>query len=102
LRFLPALDDQNRTSAPALVVPIRIERPFDAPAPRIASARVEVSFDDGETWAHVPVVRIGELALGLVVHPRDATHVSLRGTASDVECHSVAQTIVRAYAVSPR
>jgi hypothetical protein len=47
-------------------------------------------------------VRFHEHALGVVVHPRDATHVSLRGAAHDVAGNAVEQTIARAYALAPR
>jgi len=59
-------------------------------------ARVR-SFDDGARWQRIPVLRIGELALGLVVHQRGATHVSLRGSAKDAAGNEVEQTLVRAY-----
>lgn len=99
LRFQPSLDDQNRSGARALLLPIKIERPFGAPAPSIANAQVEVSFDDGVTWKRLPIVRFGDQALGLVVHPRGASYVSLRGSASGVQGNAVEQTILRAYAL---
>jgi len=80
----------------------RVERPAGAPTPRIMRARVEASFDDGATWTAIPLVLIGDRALGLVIHPPGATHASLRGTAADVEGNEVDQTIVRAYAIAPR
>jgi hypothetical protein len=42
----------------------------------------------------------GDHALGLIVHPRGTTHVSLRGTAADVDGNAVEQTIIRAHAVA--
>jgi hypothetical protein len=98
LRFFPLLDDQDRSAAPALLLPMEIERPSASSAPAIAAARIDVSFDDGATWSRVPALRLGDRVLGLVTHRRGATHVSLRGTASDVEGNAVEQTIVRAYA----
>jgi subtilisin family serine protease len=100
LRFYPVLDQLNRTAAEATLLPIRIERPLEAPTPAISDAQVEASFDDGATWRRIPLVRFRDQALGVVLHPRDATHVSLRASASDVAGNSVEQTIVRAYALS--
>ena len=102
LRFLPELDDHNQTAARVLVLPIRIERPLGAATPRIARVHVDASFDDGATWFPVPTLLLGDRALGLVVHPRGATSVSLRGTAADLDGNAVEQTIIRAYAVAPR
>ncbi len=99
LRFQPSLDEHNRTGARALLLPIEIERPFGAPTPSITSAAVEVSFDDGATWKRLPIVRFRARALGLVVHPRGASYVSLRGSASDAQGNAVEQTIIRAYAL---
>lgn len=99
LRFAPELDLRSETSAAALLLPVHIARPAGAAAPRLASATVEVSFDDGARWAPLPLLRVGEHALALVVHPRGATHVSLRGAARDVEGNQVEQTLLRAYAL---
>lgn len=102
LRFSPQLDANNRTSSPLMVLPIHIARPVTAATPRIANARVDVSFDDGATWWRLSILRVGDRAVGVVLHPRGATHVSLRGTARDVEGNEVEQTIVRAYALAGR
>ena len=102
LRFSPALDEHNRTDARALLVPIAIDRPPGAATPAIAHARVEVSFDDGARWLPAPLVRIGDHAVALIVHPAGARYVSLRGAAGDVAGNEVEQTIIRAYALAPR
>lgn len=99
LRFQPLLDEYHRTGARLMLLPITIERPYGAPTPDLASVSVEASFDDGATWSRLPLLRDGARAVALVLHPRAATHVSLRGTASDVEGNAVEQTIVRAYAL---
>jgi hypothetical protein len=49
MRFAPPLDDHNRTAATVMPLPIKIDRPVGAPTPRIKSATVDVSFDDGAT-----------------------------------------------------
>jgi hypothetical protein len=61
---------------------------------------VEVSFDDGPSWRRLPILRVGDRAFGLMLHPRDATYVSLRGSARDVAGHEVEQTILRAYGLT--
>ena len=102
LRFLPELDDHNQSAARLLVLPVHVERAVGAPTPRIATVHVEASFDDGATWSHVPLLVFGADAIGFVVHPRSATHVSLRGGATDVAGNAVEQTIIRAYGLAPR
>lgn len=99
LRFQPLLDEHHRTGARLMLLPIAVERPYGAPTPDLASVSVEASFDDGATWSRLPLLRDGARAVALVLHPRAATHVSLRGSASDLEGNAVEQTIVRAYAL---
>ena len=92
------LDEQNRAvRALPLVLPVAIERPAGAKAPIVERVTVDASFDDGATWSPVPGALIGARFLGIVIHPRAASFVSLRGTARDVEGNRVEQTIVRAY-----
>jgi hypothetical protein len=102
LRFTPALDEHNQTDALALVLPVHIERPAGARAPRLAQVSVDASFDDGATWSRVPLLVLGDDAFGVVIHPRAATHVSLRGSAADVAGNQVEQMIIRAYGLAPR
>jgi hypothetical protein len=102
LRFAPALDEHNQTRARTLVLPVHVDRVAGAPSPRIARVRVDASFDDGASWVQVPLLVLGDDALGLIVHPRSATHVSLRGSAADVAGNQVEQTIIRAYGLAPR
>lgn len=102
VRFSPALDAQNRAPSPLTLLPIHITRPPRASAPRLAEARVDVSFDDGARWHRLPILRVGDQAVGLVAAPRGARYVSLRGSARDVEGHEGEVTIIRAYAVGGR
>jgi hypothetical protein len=97
MRFYPPLDEHNESAAASLVMPIRFERPVGAPAPRITRAAVAASFDDGATWANLPVVLLGDQAFAVIDHPPGTTHVSLRGSAADVDGNAVEQTIIRAY-----
>jgi hypothetical protein len=102
LRFSLDLDEHNQTHARALVLPVHVERVAGAPTPRIASIRVDVSFDDGASWARVPLIVLGADALGLIVHPPGATHVSLRGSTADVQGNSAEMKVIRAYGLAPR
>jgi hypothetical protein len=97
MRFLPPLDEHNESAAASLVMPIRFEHPIGAPTPRITRAAVAASFDDGASWANVPVLLLGDQALAVIDHRPGATHVSLRGSAADVDGNAVEQTIIRAY-----
>jgi hypothetical protein len=102
LRFTPALDDDNRTAARLFALPFKIERPAGAPTPAIADVHLEVSFDDGAHWIAAPVARSGDQAFAIILHPRDAKFVSLRGSASDVAGNRVEQTIIHAYGLGGR
>jgi len=97
LRFFPLLDEHNQTSARVLVLPIRIERPVNAPAPDIARVSVEASFDDGATWRPANVVSgPGGTWIAKFVAPSTG-YVSLRATASDNKGNSIKQDVIRAY-----
>jgi len=100
VRFLPALDDDDRAPGRAMLLPVVIERPPGAATPQIARITVEISFDDGATWSRVPGVAAADRWLGLVVHPAGAAFASLRGKVEDVDGRSNDVTIVRAYRVT--
>lgn len=100
LRFTPELDNDNRTSARLFALPFTIERPPGAPTPAIAEVHLEVSFDDGAHWMAAPVLRLGDHAVALLLHPRTAQFVSLRGAARDVAGNRVEQTIIHAYGLA--
>ena len=99
-RFLPELDDSDTARGPALLLPVLFERPDGAPQRPIASATIEVSFDDGARWLRVPGVVIGDRFLGVVLQPRGAAFGSLRATAEDVDGNRGEVTLIRAYRVA--
>jgi hypothetical protein len=93
LRFDPKLDKEN--AAPAgcrFVVPVSLQR-NDGRTERARQLKVEVSYDEGATWAPAPLTDRG----AVLDHPADATSVSLRASARDSEGNTVRQTIIRAY-----
>jgi len=96
-RFQPALGDDNTSSARLMVMPIALARPVGAARSPITQAEVEVSFDDGATWARVPTVVLGDRALAIFAHRRGAAFVSLRGSATDLAGNRGEVRIVRAY-----
>jgi hypothetical protein len=67
------------------------------------SAKVKAVRPLGQPTGTVTLIAlIGNEAIALIVHPRGARFVSLRGTASDVLGNRVDQTILRAYGLTPR
>jgi hypothetical protein len=63
-------------------------------------ASLDASFDDGATRSRVPVAALGARVFAVVVHPPVARYVSLRGTAPDVACGEIEQTIIHAYRIA--
>jgi len=97
LRFLPALDDDDRAPGRALLLPVLVERPPGAATPAIAIVTIEASFDDGQTWSRIPGLTIGDHWFGVVVHPPHAAFASLRGSVRDVDGNQGEVAIIRAY-----
>jgi hypothetical protein len=99
VRFTPSLDEHNLAGR-VHVLPAVVERPAGAATPPITHIAVSASFDDGATWTPIPAITVADRWLGLVIAPRQATHISLRATARDLGGRQVEQTIVRAYGVT--
>lgn len=97
VRWSPVIDE--RGLSPRGVRPIAIEllRSDDAPIGGVSDLSLETSFDDGATWQRLLVIPLPGQPFALIHPPRDATYVSLRGTAAAGEGRRVEQTIVRAY-----
>jgi len=100
LRFVPGLDADGRAPGPVLVLPAVVERPPGATAPRITSITVEVSFDDGATWARIWGGFAGDRWLGVVAHPPGAAFASLRGAVQDADGRRSDLTIIHAYRIA--
>ncbi|HWO60600.1 MAG TPA: S8 family serine peptidase, partial [Umezawaea sp.] len=80
IRFRPALDQRNAAPANRLFpVPLVVQQNPDADNGRVNHITVDVSFDDGKTWRHAPV--IGKSAL---IHNGPAgSFASLRAKTTD-------------------
>lgn len=65
--------------------------------PAVAQPTVEVSYDDGVTWAKAKVEKKGQTWNVVLDHPRKGDYVSLRASAQDRAGNSVKQTLIRAY-----
>ncbi|WP_245887499.1 S8 family serine peptidase [Umezawaea tangerina] len=99
VRFQPALDATN--SAPAgrlLRVPLVVQQNPGAANGRVGRVSVDVSFDDGKTWRHVPVV--GDSAL--VLNAPGSDYASLRAKTTDSRGNSVENTVIRAYKIAKK
>ena len=100
LRFAPALDLYN--SAPngrAFTVPFLIQRQPGASAGSTNTVRVQISYNDGVTWAEASVTRTGEQGTVALQHPATAGFVSLRTQVADSTGASLDMTIIRAYRI---
>jgi subtilisin family serine protease len=97
VRLTPALDDRNRAPAGSRI-PVRVTVERIGDIGRVRTPAVEVSFDDGATWAAVPVRRAEHRGfVATVQHPAGAGFVSLRTGARDDRGNAVEQTTIRAY-----
>ncbi|GGP75390.1 S8 family serine peptidase [Saccharothrix coeruleofusca] len=94
--FAPAVDLGNAAPAGPFSFPVALHRQ-DA-VPSAESVELEVSFDDGGTWAPVPLSRDGERWTATVTNP-DSGFASLRAKAADTEGNAVEQTVIRAYRI---
>ena len=99
VRFSPDLSLHN--SAPAgrtFTIGVRVQPQEGAAARPCAALSVQVSYDDGRTWAApATVTGSGQVWQVRITHPETPGYVSLRATARDTAGNTVEQTIIRAY-----
>jgi hypothetical protein len=101
VRFAPNLDDHN--AAPAgkrFTIPVYVQRNGSDTVGKVGTPAVDVSYDDGKTWARAKVTRDGDCWQATVDHPAGAQFVSLRSSITDADGHTAKQTIIRAYALT--
>jgi subtilisin family serine protease len=97
--FDPKLDMTNHAPRGALfAVPVRVDRQPGAQGGKAQPDKVEVSYNDGQTWQQVPLLRVNDTWWAGVQNPASG-FVSLRASASDKDGNTVTQTIIRAYRV---
>lgn len=87
-----------RTTHRITVTPYYQERLDDPPT--VTDLLVEVTFDDGGTWAAVPVTQVGGAFEARITHPAlpdTSGAVGLRVNAADDQGNTVRQTIPHAY-----
>jgi hypothetical protein len=102
VRYTPALAAGN--TAPAgcrFDIPFAVRRQPGSSAGGVRAVTVDVSFDDGVTWAPAAVRRKrdggGDGGVATVRHPSGTGYVSLRATSTDTAGNTVTQTIIHAY-----
>jgi hypothetical protein len=97
IRFSPTLDSTNKTPANCVfALPIQVQHQPGSAAAGTASFRLEVSYDDGQTWTRTPALGMGDHRVALVHHPTGSGFVSLRAAATDIAGNTVEETIIRA------
>ncbi|WP_460793057.1 hypothetical protein, partial [Micromonospora sonneratiae] len=98
VRYAPRLDVTNAAPAGRVFdIPVTVLHQPGAPATRVRSLTVEVSYDDGTTWQKAKVRSTGRGWVAGVKHPGQPGYVSLRAKAVDSAGNTVTQSVVRAY-----
>ncbi|OLF19106.1 hypothetical protein BU204_03060 [Actinophytocola xanthii] len=101
MRFSPDLDDHNAARAgQRFRFPVHVQRNGAEQPGEVDTPRVEVSYDDGQTWQDVRLRRDRGYWVAEVNHPTDAEFVSLRSSVSDRDGNSMKQTVLHAYALN--
>ncbi|MFY1669249.1 S8 family serine peptidase [Plantactinospora sp. WMMB334] len=96
VRFSPRVDNDNSTPAGQTgTVPVTVTAQPGSGAGANETLTVEVSYDDGVTWAPAEVTA-GQAVLR---HPAGPGYVSLRASATDTAGNTVTQTVIRAYKI---
>ncbi|HWM06476.1 MAG TPA: S8 family serine peptidase, partial [Actinophytocola sp.] len=101
VRFAPDLDGTN--AAPAgerFRFPVYVQRVGSAEPGKVDTPKVEISYDDGKTWAQVPLREQDGRWVATADHPAGAQFASLRSSVSDGAGNTATQTILRAYALT--
>jgi hypothetical protein len=88
--------------AGASTLGVTVAPPLGATPTPITGVTVEVSYDDGQTWAPASVAGSGSQFTATYTTPDPAStngYVSVRTTATDAAGDAVTQTLIRAYAL---
>jgi hypothetical protein len=102
VHFSPLLNELGEAPrVPLFPLPLSVEQYGRSGPPVVKEPSVEVSYDDGATWARVAVEADGLRWNALLDHPLcGADYVSLRVRARDFAGNAVEQTLIRAYALA--
>jgi subtilisin family serine protease len=100
VRYQTLLDAQGQAPSGPFSLPLRVFRYGNGIATDTTLPRVEVSYDDGLTWAPTAVLPSGEGYEAQLDHPSGVRYVSLRASTEDANGLMVEQTVLRAYAIA--
>ncbi|AOS65746.1 hypothetical protein [Actinoalloteichus hymeniacidonis] len=98
VRFESEVDDFGRAPA-GVEYPVQLH-PEHLLGTEITELTMEVSYDDGASWAVVPTTATEQGATALLDHPDSDGFVSLRASAVDAAGNSVDQTMLRSYQIT--
>ncbi|WUI00316.1 hypothetical protein OHR68_00360 [Spirillospora sp. NBC_00431] len=101
VRHRVRLDDDNGAPRGSQTIDLEGRAGNGKPNPAIRELALQVSYDDGATWANAPVSRTPDGWRATVRNPKGskARHVSLRTIAEDTTGRTVDQTVIHAYAL---
>ncbi|HTV24923.1 MAG TPA: hypothetical protein VMG12_39795, partial [Polyangiaceae bacterium] len=103
VRFAPELDARGRAPSDThFCLPLSVDQYDREAAPEVSTPSVEVSYDDGATWARARVEPDGTGWNAFLDHPKRAEYVSLRASAHDAAGNAVEQTLYRAYGLKKK
>ncbi|MFY1704238.1 S8 family serine peptidase [Micromonospora sp. WMMA1923] len=98
VRFQPPLRADNSAAAgKPFLIPVEVERQPGAPAAKVKSLSVELSYDGGKHWRTARVYQVGKQWMVAAHHPAGKGYASLRATARDTAGNTVTQEIIQAY-----
>ncbi|MBM7786009.1 S8 family serine peptidase [Tenggerimyces flavus] len=100
VQYKPDVDAENYAKRkPIVVLPLTAQAQAGSAVGKLHKLRVEVSYDDGDTWHKAPLLPSGKNAWKAVLKPKNAKFVSLRATAEDRSGNELEQTLIRAYGI---
>jgi subtilisin family serine protease len=85
------------TPGPGNVLSFAVQHQSGSAAGPTTAFRLQVSYDDGQTWRNVLCVRVGDRGVAILRPPAAEGFVSLKASAADAAGDRVEQRIVRAY-----
>jgi hypothetical protein len=85
------------TPGPGNVLSFVVQHQSGSSAGPTTAFRLQVSYDDGQTWRNALWVRVDDRGVAILRPPAAGALVSLKASAADAAGNSVDQTIVRAY-----